>query len=145
MKPMKTNPSMRDLLMQLQLHMKVLKGRNRSAFSQQPRAATAICQGEAGSISQTPPSSTSSDPRDSRSLHAIHLTSTLIFQKPLAAGLCFQTPLGDRLSQLRVPPPPCCTSGAHQIFSAEVESRERLGVMDLALLLLSESKMLNLR
>lgn len=96
MKPMKTNPSTRDILMQLQLHTTVFKGTNCSAFSQQPRAATATRRDEAGSISQTPPSSTSSDPRNSRLLHAIHLTSTPDLPKTSCCRFVFPDPPGGQ-------------------------------------------------
>lgn len=98
---MKTNPSTRDLLLQLWLHTKVFKGRFCSAFSQQPRAATAACWGKAGSFSQTPLSPTSSDPWNSGLLHIFISLLPHIIQEPLAAGLCFQTPVGTEFHSYR--------------------------------------------
>lgn len=90
---MKTNPSTRDLLLQLWLHTKVFKGRFCSAFSQQPRAATAACWGKAGSFSQTPLSPTSSDPWNSGLLHIFISLLPHIIQEPLAAEVCVSRPL----------------------------------------------------
>lgn len=83
--PMKTNPSTGDLLMQPWSHTKVFKG--------------AVCWGKAGSFSQTPPSSTSSDPCDWMVAFASLLP--YIIPEPLAAGLCFQPPVGTEFHSCR--------------------------------------------
>lgn len=80
--------------MQPQVHTKAFKGRNCSTFSQQPQAARATCWGKAGGISQMPQSFLHQQWSEGLTVtHCMQFTSlpSLIFQKPLAAGLCFQT------------------------------------------------------
>lgn len=121
----------------------MFKGRNWRAFSQQLRSATAAPHSKASSISQMPLSSTSSDPSDSRSLCAIHLTSTPYLPKPTCCRFALpDSPRGQTFTPW-VPPPPHHTSGTHQIFSVEVKCREGLGKTDLASL--AKTKMLNPR
>lgn len=110
--------------------MNAFKGRTCSAFSQQPRAATATHRGEAGSFSQTPPSSTSSDPRDTQSLHTIHLTSNPYLPKTSCCRFVFPDPPRGQTSDFHS----CgchCHHAAHQAptrFSLRRSNAGRDGV-----------------
>lgn len=93
---MKTNPSTRDLLMQLRLHTKVFEGRSCRAFSQQPRAATAAGKAFLGHHHLPPDIPVTLD-------CCIYLTSTLYHPRASFCRLVFPDPHGDRIPQLQVP------------------------------------------
>lgn len=97
-KPMKTSPSMKDLLMQLQLHRRCLKAETEEPSPSSwdlPQLHPTAKQAAFLRCHCPPPAAIQATHG-----HCVQFTSLLplIFQNPLAAGLRCQTPPEDRLS-----------------------------------------------